>query len=143
MARKKILYVSVTFIVLMSVAGFIAFANQVQGAENSDFPDFKKTVSISAKYSQLKVNVRLNPDKTCVYTLINDSLEYKGTWEFTEKKSEALKIIIDVSGDGSSKDSRLHRIVTLYDNSKSNRMAAVPVEFIKGQFMIVYGEWKQ
>lgn len=143
MAKKKVVLLSSIIIVVSILVVVMIFMNLNLRTNSNNFPDFKRSVHINAKYAQLLVDVQLNPDKTCIYTLSSDPIPYKGQWEMVQKKSDTMKIMLDVSYTKGSQKYRINRLVTMYGTKKSKRMAAIPVQFMKDQYMTVYGEWNQ
>jgi hypothetical protein len=139
--KKNIIILS-GIIVLVLISALVIFLNITKKSDDNALPDFSKPVKIQAKYAEMAVSVRLNPDKTCIYTLNSQSMEYTGKWEISGK-SENIDIMLDVSPNGDSANKKIKHLMTIYGKKSSKGMAGIPVQYGYGQFMTVYGNWEQ
>lgn len=109
----------------------------------SSYPDFSKTVYINCKYSDINIDIKLNPDHTSEYSISNDSYKYRGKWE-TIKQGKAVEINIDLTHDPlSNKNDKIEGSILIYDSKNGKSLAAIPLEVMNMPEARVYGKWKQ
>lgn len=134
-------------VALILLAAIVVLAGIViySGLRNDDkgYPDFTKAVNITSKYSNLEVNVKLNPDHTCEYKVSNDNYPYKGEWKTTEE-GKAIKIDINVAHDASLNDNKTVKgTILIYDSKEGKSLAAIPFDAMNMQGAQIYGKWSQ
>lgn len=142
--RRVVLRTSFVLVAVIAIllVGIVLFQST---KDDSSYPDFNKPVYITAKYSNLAIDIELSPDHTCKYSLSNDANKYRGKWEILSK-GKAVEINVDLTYEGISSTGDTKKIegsILIYDSKKGNYLAAVPYDVMNMQDARIYGKWKQ
>lgn len=141
--NKKVLRITLILVAAIAavIAGIVIYLG-MKGGDNG-YPDFTKAVYISSTYSNLKVDVTLNPDHTCEYKISSDNYPYKGQWNIT-KENKAIEVDISLAHENAQGGtSKVEGTVLLYDSKGGKSLAAVPFDAMGMQGGRIYGKWKQ